>query len=155
LSLSTSEQSISSDLTINIFATPVSSSSSSRIFPFSPSSISFSSSFSSISKQSVAYVHQSPGSYKIGVELSGPSINRYVVEFVKGKSFVVLKADEEPPSPVMKSATFSSDGTNILVMFDSPTNRGGFVNVFGCGSLLISKSKSSSLNNTTPFQNKM
>ena len=55
---------------------------------------------------------------------------------------MVLKADTEPPCPVMKSATFSSDGTNILVMFDSSTNRGGFVNVFGCGLLLESSSSS-------------
>jgi len=89
------------------------------------------------------------------VELSGSSMNRYVVEYgERGNKFVVLRSDSEPSPPIMKSAIFSSDGTSILVKFDSPTNRGGYVNVFGCG-LLLSSLSNININNNNNNNNKI
>jgi len=85
------------------------------------------------------------------VELLGSSSNRYLIEYSRGNRFMVLRSDSEPSPPIMKSASFSSDGTSILVKFDSPTNRGGYMNVFGCG--LILSSISSSLNNNNENNN--
>jgi hypothetical protein len=51
----------------------------------------------------------------------------------------VLPADLEPPPPLMTFASFANDGGSVVVSFDSPTNRGNFLNTFACSSLLDMK----------------
>jgi hypothetical protein len=78
------------------------------------------------------------------VELSGPSSVSCQVEYPRGQVFEVLGPDQEPSLPVLISAVFSSDGSSVLVLFDSPTDRGGYWNVFDCKVILRSVSVTSS-----------
>jgi hypothetical protein len=128
-------------------AISLNSSTSEKIHPFIPTTLTFLSpgSGSSFSLQrSLVYVRQSPGRYKLVVELSGPSSLSCQVEYPRGQVFEVLGPDQEPSPPVLVSAEFSSDGSSVLVLFDSPTDRGGYWNVFDCRGVLRTVSVTSS-----------
>jgi hypothetical protein len=92
--------------------------------------------------QTVAFLRQSPGTYEIQVVSTRDG---FLFQFPRGKVFTVLRADSEPSPPRLTSATFSNDGGSVIVQFDSPTNRGQFLNSFSCRYLL----ESSVLTSTT------
>jgi hypothetical protein len=46
-----------------------------------------------------------------------------------GDALVVKGVENELSTPSVQRSEFSSDGSEIVVTFDSPTNRGGEVNV--------------------------
>ena len=79
-----------------------------------------------------------PDVYSIVVSLAGASAGEYAVSFAGGASGLisVLAVHQEPPTPVLSSATFSNDGSSVEVQFNAPTNQGGFVNAFPCPAVL-------------------
>jgi len=83
----------------------------------------------------------------------GTSMFKYNVEYRKGtqsaivehrrllldgeNTITVMDSDEEPPVPVMQSATMSGDGSYSIVTFDSNTDRAGVTtSSFDCSVLL-------------------
>jgi hypothetical protein len=133
--------SVFSDLTVLLSV--FSESSGLKVTAFSPNTLTFTQTTSL--KQSSNYVRQSPGQYRIEVELLGsPNVN-YPIEFPRGYVFDVIGVNQEPSPPLLKSAVFSGDGSSVLVEFDSPTNQGGVLNSFVCESLLKSRSVTSTV----------
>ena len=70
-----------------------------------------------------------------------PAMNMKQVVFRRGDSLVIMEAHQEPPTPRLLSAMFSSDGSSILLTFDSATNQGaGMIAViskmFSCSLIL-------------------
>jgi hypothetical protein len=78
----------------------------------------------------------SAGDFTFAVELSGPSAAEYTVMYTGSTQLRVLRATDEPAAPSLLAAQFSNDGSNIVVSFDSPTDRSGFAGVFPCRLLL-------------------
>lgn len=78
--------------------------------------------------------------FNVTAVLSGTSALEYVVQFsAKGSSFSVIDINQPPVKPQILSAQFSSDGSAMLVIFDSATDRGGSkvgTSIFGCFSIL-------------------
>jgi hypothetical protein len=97
---------------------------------FSPSLIKFS---SPVARSSVdlTYVHDAMkdssllGKYQLNVTMSGASRFFYEISFPSGSTFVVKGFEAPLPGPLMKNASFSSDGSKILLEFTSSTDRGG------------------------------
>ena len=61
--------------------------------------------------------------------------------FPNGNSLLIFGVHQEPPTPRLLSATFSSDGSSIFLAFDSATSRGmgvagGGSNFCNCSRLL-------------------
>jgi hypothetical protein len=108
---------------------------------FAPSVVTFSSSSSSL-KADLTYIPVISGSYRLNVTLSGPSSSNYRVVFPAGDVLVVKGVEEVLSPPLAQLSEFSSDGSKIRVTFQSPTNRGGVVNVISCMSLFQSTSHS-------------
>jgi hypothetical protein len=101
----------------------------------SPASISFTStSVSSSAKFTLIGV--TPGVYYIQATVSGTSAAEYPTGAVTVATFTVLNNQAPPAVPQLKSVAFSSDGSSVLVTFDSPTNRAGYTNSFPCTTLL-------------------
>jgi hypothetical protein len=100
---------------------------------FSPSLISFST--SSSLKTDLTYIPVLPGSYRVNVGLSGPSSSNYKVVFPDGDVLTVKGVEEALSPPLIQRSEFSSDGSKVKVIFTSPTNRGGVVNILPCGVL--------------------
>lgn len=92
-----------------------------------------------ISKPSIlSFTAGNVGNTKINVELSGDAAIDFNVNYVDNNSIImVLSKNEEPPSPVPNKAVFSSDGTYIIIDFDTPTNKGGYNMNFNCEDLLL------------------
>ena len=59
------------------------------------------------------------------------------LQFDRGDSFDVLDSTVEPGTPVLVGATFSEDGTYVVIVFDSPTDKHGVGSgySFPCGSV--------------------
>jgi hypothetical protein len=101
----------------------------------SPPSASFTStSVSSSAKFTLIGV--TPGVYYVQATVSGTSAAEYSTGAVTVATFTVLNNQAPPAVPQLKSAAFSSDGSSVLVTFDSPTNRAGYTNSFPCTTLL-------------------
>jgi len=65
---------------------------------------------------------------KVTVQAAVVNNTMYGIAFRGGiNSFVVLTRAQAPPSPAVLSAIFSPAGNNILVSFDSPTNRAAWL----------------------------
>jgi hypothetical protein len=78
----------------------------------------------------------SAGSYVYNVSVSGPSAYQYEVRYVAAdRSLTVLPATAPLPAPKLSAAVFSSDGSNVVISFDSNTDRGGVGAAFTCSSL--------------------
>ena len=119
----------SDDLAVNVYV----ANSSNSIFReiFTPSVVRFSS--ASISMvTSLAYRQTQPGGYTVIAELSGGAASDYEVAFGTSRTVTVLSSTQEPPPPVLSSAYFTDDGTAVVITFNSPTDRGKFVNSFDC-----------------------
>jgi hypothetical protein len=110
--------------------------------PFAPNSFSFTSSSLSLTKN-IAYISTLggvPGFYFLDFELSGTSAGSYAMSYGGGDTLVVLNSENEPAAPSIRSATFTADGSNFVVLFDAATNRGNDNNNFFCSKLFISSS---------------
>lgn len=82
-----------------------------------------------------SYLKSSPGSYTLNVTLSGPAASSYVVSYPRGRQFSIINSIQEPVAPRLLSAEFSNDGTSIIVLFTSSTNRAGYTNSFQCSAV--------------------
>jgi len=65
----------------------------------------------------------SSGRYSLSIKLSGSAAADYEIEYPRGKYVSVLHSDKPMPAPVLQSATFSDDGTQVVASFDSWTDR--------------------------------
>jgi len=83
--------------------------------------------------------------YSLLVSVAYPSVRgsnerslEYSIDFPQDRSFNIIDNSTEPPAPVLQTAVFSSDGTNVELTFDSLTNRNGSIaaNQFVCSQLL-------------------
>ena len=133
--------SLPNDLVINVAALyEVNASgnvSFSTVYPFSQIVVVFSNDSLSTSA-SVALLSPFVGNYVLSVQLSGSSADRFEVQYGFGNEFEVFSSFQEPPTPEILSARFSSDGTRIEVKFDALTNRAGFTNyVTDCTVLFV------------------
>ena len=73
------------------------------------------------------------GTYKMVLFINGTS--EYDVIYSNGYNITVLSLTQEPPLPYLKQAIFSSDGSYLIILFDSPTNKGGIAGKFTCAIL--------------------
>ena len=77
-----------------------------------------------------------PGVFSLSVAVFGPDAALYSVTYSSGSLLTVLSANEAPPTPVLLSVRFSSDGSSLEVSFDSPTNQASMsTSAFPCSSL--------------------
>lgn len=76
------------------------------------------------------------GLMRVSAGSFGPDSRSYSLQFTTGFVVNVIGADAEPSSPALISATLSSDGTSFNGLFDSPTNKAGYVNDFKCSELV-------------------
>ena len=73
----------------------------------------------------------------LNVKAFGASRNDYALILVE-PTVQLLSAVQEPSTPQLLSAAFTSDGTSLLVTFDSDTNLGGIKDSsFGCNKLFV------------------
>ena len=73
----------------------------------------------------------------INTVFSGNSVDEYVVEYTLAPMIVsVYPAAAPPPVPKISSAKFNSDGSQVVLYFDSSTDQGQFVNSFTCSALV-------------------
>ena len=85
------------------------------------------------------------GLYNITVVISGPSASEYFPpRFASGNAIRAYDAAKEPPVPKFQRATFSNDGSFVLVSFDSATNRAYLGATFPCSQLFSYSRQSSS-----------
>lgn len=92
---------------------------------------------SAMASLSTPYV-VSPGTITLSGTLSGADANKYAIVYPFGQAISVLAVNQEPPTPHLSSAYFSSDGSSLAIQFDSPTNQGGqSVSMFGCSQLFV------------------
>ena len=124
-----------------------------KLTDFYPSKFTFSAGSSSVVYASIRSLPE--GIYSYNVELFGPSAHEYSISFLTGSQFQVIGNDQPPPPPSISSVTFSNDGSYLIAMFDSPTNRGNMTTTFVCGNLFMFACASTSLcqwiNDTTTY----
>ena len=78
------------------------------------------------------------GLYSLNITLGGSASHLYRVSYSYisgGNELTLLSEGEQPPVPLLSSATFSDDGTYISVLFDSNTDRTRRRSSFGCSRL--------------------
>lgn len=78
-------------------------------------------------------ISQSPGYFNVTIAPKSGCKNAIFPDMV---NFVVRKPTSPPPAPVLTSAIFSNDGTNIVLSFDSLTDKAGYATQFDCSNLL-------------------
>ena len=120
-------------LTVSISTSSASSTPHSKENVFYPSSFTFTNA-STARSISVSLVAGATDQYTIDILLSGPSAAEFAV--AGAASITVLAVSEEPPTPILVAAQFSSDGSEVEVSFSAATNRGGYVNSFPCDTVL-------------------
>ena len=99
-----------------------------------PMSVTFSS--SSVGTQMVTLTTGGAGEHQLLVTLSGASAAAYEVVYYSSRIFTVISSHVDPAVPVALQAVFSNDGGSVALTFDSPTDQGGFANIFPCTQLL-------------------
>jgi hypothetical protein len=101
---------------------------------FNPSMLTLS---STSLKQSfdLTYRPVSAATYRLNVTLSGGSSGNYILSFPSGAEFVVQTLESPVAGPLMESASFSSDGSKIIIKFSDSTNEGGVYNPKNCSRL--------------------
>eukprot|EP01031_Cornospumella_fuschlensis_P035258 gene35258-42720_t len=144
-----------SDLQVRMVLQKVDVSNSSEVIDMLPSS-SFVPSFYSLTTSSVpsssssliltsALTRLTAGSYRLSLNLTGPSVADYSLVYygatpassstATSAVLTVLPSTFPLPAPSMLSATFASDGTFVQVVFSGETNRGGMPSRFDCSRL--------------------
>ena len=89
------------------------------------------------SSYTVGWKAGAAASYSAMLEVTGPSAAEFKVIFVEGVNMLTVRyVNQEPPTPTILSARFSSDGRSVLLLFSAPTNRAGFTNDFQCSHVL-------------------
>jgi hypothetical protein len=76
------------------------------------------------------------GSYTVGTTVTGADSSRYSIVFQSGHNLAVLGKLDVPAVPTLKSATFKSDGSAVIVTFDAATNMAGYSSGFVCSTVL-------------------
>eukprot|EP01038_Epipyxis_sp_PR26KG_P005469 gene5469-7572_t len=126
----------SEDLTVTVQGTDLSD--NSTIQGFSPSTFVFSS-YSLVTSYSSSLYALLEGKYRFDLVLSGLSDYEYSASSLNSlqsyQYISVISSETEPPTPVLSSAQFSSDGSFITIEFDADTNRGGVSTNFICNKL--------------------
>eukprot|EP01036_Dinobryon_divergens_P024404 gene24404-32851_t len=87
-----------------------------------PSRISWTSNDNPIAAASLRSLPE--GVYFYAASVVGPSAHEFALSYTAGCRFRVIGPGQSLPSPSVTSAIFSSDGSHLIVSFDSPTNRG-------------------------------
>jgi hypothetical protein len=102
-----------------------------------PSLLSFSNRDAAGKTVKTTVVAGTPGVYSLLVRINGSSASEFALEVMDSVSLRVLAIGAEPPTPQLRSAQFSDTGSMVYVLFDSPTNKGGFDVTAPCSSLLV------------------
>jgi hypothetical protein len=76
------------------------------------------------------------GNYTLVVSVTGSSADEYRVVYAGARRLTVLSADTTPAVPQLMQASFSNDGSYVVLSFDSATDRGGLYGTFPCRTLL-------------------
>jgi hypothetical protein len=81
------------------------------------------------------------GEYYINISLSYTASLEFQINFNSEATLKIMEKSEIPPSPKFKTVKFSNDGLYLIVLFNSPTNRGNIddviTNIFRCSDLFI------------------
>lgn len=87
--------------------------------------------------QTVAFAGSLPiGYYNLTLAALGPSAHEYEIVYSGIPTIRVLDSHQEPVIPRLSGAEFSSDGSYVLLKFDTSTDRGG--SSYGLSSFLCS-----------------
>lgn len=100
-----------------------------------PSSITVTSNSSTLFYSCAVTSSSSTGYFTLQVTIGGTSSAEYNATYPAGKTLQILAAYEAPSTPLVLSSRFSSDGSYIILSFDSFTNRAGFSSAFTCTAL--------------------
>ena len=79
----------------------------------------------------------SAGLYRVVVTLGGAAAAEYQVEYPQGRWLVAVAAGGTMPTPVLLGGSFTPNGAQVDLRFDSATDRGGEKGVFLCTALLV------------------
>lgn len=132
LTLNVGKERISNSLHVKVLGYQTTTMETRELFVPSISSFTVDSRSSQIA---LTYVPVLAGLYRLNVSLSGPSSNDYRIVFPAGDTLLVKGLEESGAPPQLQSSEFSSDGSKIIINFNTPTNRGGALNSFQCSSL--------------------
>jgi hypothetical protein len=94
---------------------------------------------SSPTASAIAFNGASSGKCNISAVLSGTDASDFEIVFTNGCVLRVLGSQSVPATPSISSAQFSSDGSSIVVKFDSQTDKGrvASVNNYICSVLFV------------------
>lgn len=92
-----------------------------------------------------SYVAGDVGYQVVNVTLDGSGNKEYLQVYTYGNSFYTAYRAQVPNTPLLLSAKFASDGTYVILTFDSATNQAGYANIFTCSALLSFSGNSTSI----------
>jgi len=101
----------------------------------SPESFTVKSTFSIASALKSSIRPALSGHYHFNVTLSGSAAADYTLIYLKGNLVDMLQSTAPQPAAIVQSAAFSTDGTVVIVLFDSPTNYANLPSLFTCSLL--------------------
>ena len=80
-----------------------------------------------VGTQSIGYATRAAGSQTdvVDVTISGGSFADYGIIYANSQNIKILGSTEAPPAPILSSAQFSSDGSQLILRFDSDTDMAG------------------------------
>ena len=74
-----------------------------------------------------------PGVYQYSLSLSGAAMNEYSITYLNSQQIHIINSvSVSPPAPNATQAIFSNDGSYIIILYDSETNRGELSTHFSC-----------------------
>eukprot|EP01040_Poterioochromonas_malhamensis_P016455 gene16455-18671_t len=100
-----------------------------------PTQITFTKTTTTLTTSSFTISGIIPGSYKLGISLTGNSAAEFQVSATNSLILNVSSVLAAAP-PKLVSAIFLADGSAVTLTFDQATNRGGYLSSFPCRALL-------------------
>ncbi len=76
------------------------------------------------------------GWYQLRSVVTGPGANEYSLSFSSNTSFLVLGSGVNKAAPSIVSAAYSTDGSYLIMTFNTPTDQAKLFGVFNCSKLL-------------------
>ena len=75
------------------------------------------------------------GAYSYEVSFVGRTAHKYEAIYTRSNTVDILSATQPLPAPVLSTAAFVSDGSFVVITFDSKTDKGAVANEFSCSEL--------------------
>eukprot|EP01032_Pedospumella_encystans_P021074 gene21074-23917_t len=132
--------SVADAISVTIDARPVQLLQVTLVLPGSstyPTSVSWSNTTTeAMSRNFIVNAGPTVGMQQLSAVLSGAAAADYDVIYEGNRNITITRDIMEPDVPLVEIIRFSNDGTYVSIIFNAPTNQGGFGNSFPCAQLL-------------------